>query len=564
MSVDFSREIFFLISAALIGGTISRMAKLQPVVGYIVAGIAVRAIFPGSFFGVEKITELGLIFLLFSIGLELSISKLARVFKVSVMGAGIQIFLVTLLSFIVLRAFGLNSLSSFILSLGFSLSSTAIVVKMLFDKGEVDSLHGEIMVGWLIVQDLAVIPMMIILDNLKLGIGIDMLWDVVRAIIAIFLTVVFSKFIIPILMRFISSYNSRELMVLGAVFMATGIALGTYYLGVSLAIGAFIAGIVISETEEKHAVFAEVRPLRDFFVGIFFVSLGLLVEPGIFTGDLGMIIILTVIVILIKLLVSFTCCLVLGYHGKTAVLVGTGLSQIGEFSFVLYSFSATQGLISDRILVVGISTALFSLIIVPLIYQRAQLIWLWLRNIAAKHPLLARNLLGYNRLKDPIDGKEMKNHIIICGYGRVGKWVCRAVESLGIPYIVIEYNQSTVKLLRSSGVSVIYGDSSEKEILEAAKVNLAKAIVVAIPDRLAQETIITQVQTMAPLVKIISRVHNDEEWERLKILKIQKIVQPEFEAAIAIIRSILVSMGKEKGEVGRKIKSIRSSRAMSL
>lgn len=563
MPPDFSRVLLFLICTALFGGVLAKIVKLQPFLGYIVAGIIVKWILPESFWGVEKIAELGLIFLLFSIGLELSISRLRRVFKVTTMGAGIQIILVTIISSIIMRLFGFSLIHSFILSLGFSLSSTAIIVKILADKVETDTLHGEIAIGWCLVQDLAVIPMMIMIQNFNSGIGSGLLLDIVKIFIALIVTILLSKYIVPKVMHKLSSFNSRELLVLGSVFFAIGIALIANYFGISPAIGAFIAGIVISDTDEKHEVFAEIRPLRDLFVGIFFVSLGFLVLPDALISNLGTIIFLTVIVLLVKFISVFIICLNLGYHGRTAVSVGLILSQIGEFSFILFSFSLTEGLISEKLLTIGISTTLFSLIIFPLFYKEKERLWEIIKKISVKYPFTERFILGRDR-GISTEKLHMENHIIICGYGRVGRWVCRAIESINIPYLVIELNQTTVKSLRVLGVPVIYGDPTEKEILEVAGIKKAKAIIIAIPERFTQEAVIAEVQTIAPEVKIISRVHTDEEWERLKTLKLHKIVQPEFEAAIAIIRSILISMGKDTNEISRKLKSIRGIRTMSL
>lgn len=563
MPVDFSRDIFFLLCAALTGGILARLSKLQPVVGYLVAGIVFRLVLPGALPDMAQVANLGLLFLLFTVGLELSISKLRRVFRVSLLSASLQMFSVSITLYLLMRLLGLGSTPSIILALGFSLSSTAIVVKTLIDKGETETLHGEVMVGWLIVQDLAVIPIMIVLGNLRGGIGAGLFGDIVRIVLALGVIVVLSRFVIPLATRFIASLNLRELTVIGSVLFAIGVALVVSLFGVSPAIGAFIAGIVIANTEEKHVVFAEVRPLRDLFVGIFFVSLGLLISPAILGEGIGIIVGLTLLVVLVKLAVNFMICLVFKYHGRIAASVALGLSQVGEFSFIIFVFSQRAGLISERVLTIGLSVALLSLTISPILYGKAVPFWDLLRRVFSRFPGIGRRIFDGNADGEG-NNKSVENHIVICGYGRVGRWVGKAVDNLKVPYVVVEFDRSVVRQLKMSGAPVVYGDPTEKEILEAANLKKAKAVVVAIPDRLTQEAVIAQLQTLAPRIKIISRVNDDEEWERLKVLKIQKIVQPEFEAAVAIIRSILISMGKSSDEVKQTIRSIRGSRAASL
>jgi CPA2 family monovalent cation:H+ antiporter-2 len=556
MEVGPAREIFFVLLAALSGGVLVRFLKLQPIVGYILAGI-IFSLFSIKVGSAAKLAEIGAILLLFSVGIEVSLNKLSRVVKVAVLGGILQIIISTSLVFILLSALGIGGLTGFILAFGFSLSSTAMVVKILTDKGEEATLHGEIMIGWLLVQDLAVIPIMVILPSLALfpgsifaSIGIALL----KAGLVVGGTLILGKLIAPYLIHKIAAINSRELLVLSAMTLALGTAFMTSLFGISPALGAFLAGVVISESQENHAVFSETRPLRDIFVALFFVSLGFLVSPAVIVAKFGLILLLALVVMVVKLLVVFLLAVVFGYHGKTAISVAFGLSQIGEFAFIIFSLGLALGLLPPDVASIGIATTLLTLIVTPFLFKSINPVW----NLGKGSGKL---FSGWG--KSEKGKQEYSGHIIICGFGRVGGWVGKALEAAKIPFVVVDYNQTVISDLKKQGIEAIYGDPTESEVIDAAGLKNAKAVVLAIPDEVAQETIIAHVQSVAPSVKLISRVHRDEAWEKLKILKVDKLVQPEFEAAISIIRTILVSSGRSKAEINERTKSIRLSRARS-
>ena len=556
MEVGLAREIFFVLLAALSGGVLVRFLKLQPIVGYILAGIFF------SFFSVkigsaEKLAEIGAILLLFSVGIEVSLDKLSRVVKIAVVGGILQILLTTFLMFPLLNAFGIHGFTAFILAFGFSLSSTAMVVKILTDKGEENTLHGEIIIGWLLVQDLAVIPLMVVLPSIAtsagslfgpIGLALLKAGGVVAGILLL------GKLIAPYFIHKIAAINSRELLVLSSMTLALGTAFLTSYFGVSPALGAFLAGVVISESQENHAVFSETRPLRDLFVAVFFVALGFLVSPAVIISKMGLILLLAGVVIVIKLLVVFILSALFGYHGKTAISVAFGLSQIGEFAFIIFSLALGLGLVSAEVASIGIATTLVTLIATPFLFKSIVPAW----NMGKGSGKL---LAGWGKSENT--KHDYSEHIIICGYGRVGGWVGKALTSAKIPFVVVDYNQAVISDLKKQGIEAIYGDPTESEVIDAAELKAAKAVVVAIPDEVAQEEIIAHIQNVAPAAKIISRVHKDEAWEKLKILKVDKLVQPEFEAAISIIRTILVSSGRSKSEINERTKSLRLSRALS-
>lgn len=558
--MDIVLGLFLVVIAAVLGGALAKIIKIPSLVGYIITGIIAGVILPENLKSVSALAEIGVILLLFSIGLELSLDKLSKFLNIATFGGLIQIVLVTLISTFAFRFFGVSMSASLILALGFSLSSTAVCVKILNDRGEIDTIHGGIMVAWLLVQDLAVIPIMVILPIFGAGWGSGMLGIVagslLKALLVVLGTVVLGKLIVPKIIHFVAGANSRELLLLTSVALALGTATITSFFGISAALGAFLAGIVISESQEHHAVFAETRPLTDLFVAMFFVTLGLLVSPVVIFAKLPLILTMTAVVLFVKVVIVFLISAAFGYRGRTAVATSFGLSQVGEFAFVIFSSALTLKLLSPEDTSVGIAVTLLTLIVSPLLFNSVVPFWRKMRQLTTNSPLFRFFASGEKHDEMP---ESLSNHIVICGYGRVGKWVGRALTDFSIPFIVVEYNQKIVQDLKNEGTPVLYGDPTEPEVMEAVSIRGAKAVVLAIPDRVAQETLIAYVQTVAPDVKIISRVHLDTDWEKLKILRVNKIVQPEFEAALEIVRSILRSIGKDKDEISGSIKSLRVS-----
>jgi CPA2 family monovalent cation:H+ antiporter-2 len=555
MEISFTLGLFICLISALIGGYLAKLLKLQPIIGYIIAGVTTASIFPVDGLGIEKLAELGAILLLFSIGLELSLSKFAGSFKKILVSAVLQMMIVTTLLYFILKLLGFDNLSSLVLSLGFSLSSTAVVVKTLIDRGESETIHGKLMIGWLLVQDLAVIPIMIILPILANGGSGALVGGAVAIIKAIFLitvSIMLGKHIVPFIIHKVASVNSRELLVLTSVALAVGTAVLVSFFGISATLGAFIAGFVISESQENHAVFAETRPLRDLFVALFFVTLGFFVSFTTIYQNFGIIILLSILVLVIKFLVILVINYFAKYSGKTMIITALGLSQVGEFAFIILGTASILKIIPENTASLGIAVSLVTLIATPFIYKLAMPLWRFLSVRMKGFSSLERNTLSVSNLT---------NHIIICGFGRVGGWVGKALADYGINFVVVDLDPKIIFDCTNKGIVAIHGDPIEKEVLLMAGLTSAKAVVIAIPDRLSQESVIAHIQTMTPEVRIISRVHLDEDYEKLKSLRVHKLVQPEFEAATSIIRNILVSMGKDKDEINKSIKSLRLSHA---
>lgn len=551
--------LFFIAVAATLGGLIAKALKMPSLAGYIVAGVIFGAVLPTGIRNVSALAEIGTILLLFSIGLELSFERLSKFLQIGVFGAFTQVVLVTAASYFVLGFFGFKSIPALILSLGFSISSTAVLVQILSDRGEMDTIHGGVMFAWSLVQDLLVIPILVVLTVLGVsggGIFTVVGLSLLKAIGVVVVTLILGKAVVPFLVHKIAAANSREILLLSSVALALGSAWATSLFGISPALGAFLAGVIISASQEHHAIFAETRPLRDLFVALFFVTLGFFVSPQIIVTHIPLILGVTLTVILLKILVVFFVSAIFGFRGRTAIASSFGLAQVGEFAFVIFSTALSLKLIGPTETSIGIAITLLSLIISPILFDRVIEVWRGLRKMTGNSFFAGLFSSGERHEVLP---ESLSEHIIICGYGRVGKWVGKALADFGIPFVVVEYNQKVVNELKDGGITVIYGDPTEPEVLEAVGIRQAKAVILAIPDRVAQETLIAYVQTVAPDVKIISRTHLDEDWEKLKSLRVDKIVQPEFEAAVEIVRSVLASRGKARDEISEAVKSLRVS-----
>ncbi len=554
MSESIITSLFLVLVIALVGGIAARSVKLPPLVGVILAGIIGNLIFPVHSGNLEALSEVGLVLLLFSVGLETSFSKLARVGQVATIGGILQMVVVTLVSFVLLHfLLRLGVGASLFLSAGFSLSSTALIVKMLADSGELATLHGEMLLGTSLVQDLAVVPLVVILPAL-VGKGSEG-WLLVSfkslSIVGVILTVVFvvGKLAAPYITSFVADVESRELLVLGSVVIALGVAALVSIFGVSAALGAFLAGVVISSTQESHAIFAETRPLRDLFSILFFVTLGFLVNPSFVLSNIGIILLLSLFVIALKLISEFAVSAAFGVRGKTAIATSIGIAQVGEFAFILYLIGKQINALNDKEMSIGISIAVITLLVSPILFKLKNSFW---RKVK-RFPLFSGGLVNIEK------EFEFKDHVILCGYGRMGHWVGKTLSDLKIPYVVIDYSQKVVHDARKSGISAIYGDPGEKEVLEAAGVRKAKALIISLPDRIAQNEIISYCQTVIPDLKIIARAHLDEDVKKLTQLKVKKVIQPEFEGAIAIIHEILRARGLDSDEISGTIKSLRLS-----
>ena len=565
MPVSVLTYLLAIAGAAFILGAVMRLIKQPPVIGYLIAGF-VLSLFIGSNETNEVVSflsELGIVFLLFTLGIEFSFKRLSKVAHIAVIGAIVQILTTMLLGTLLITGFGFSLFVAFFMASAFSLSSTAIVVKILTDKGEMDTLPGEIMVGWLVVQDLAVLPLMIILPSLgkeMLNGGLTLLSflllakNTLLAFLGLGIVLYTGKHVVPWILKRVAAFNSRELLLVSVFIIVLLAAILTQQLGLSAAIGAFLAGLVIAESTQMHAVFSEIRPLRDLFAMVFFTTLGLILPAGFILQNIGTILSLSLIIMLVKFVIVMCLVLYLGYHAKTSFIVGVGLIEIGEFAFVL----ARVGLFGQTITAFEygriVSVALTSILIMPPLYLATPRIYTLLRESSKKRwPFLYTRLFTNFEHKQLLEELPLAGHVVLCGYGRVGKYVGAALEMAKIPYMVIEYNQKKAALLKERGIPVVYGDPADIDILDFAQVDKARAVVIAIPDLHTQEQVVVNSQTLKRDIVIYCRSHQDEHQKMLQALGVTEVIQPEYEASVSISKRLLRLFSVTPAEIEKKI-----------
>jgi len=569
-----AREIVFVLGMALVGGYLALLVKIPTIVGYLFSGVVSSLVFPeiSRSANIATLSELGVALLMFSLGIEFSFRRLMRVKEVVVLGAILQILIITVLGLVIFNLLGFDFYSAFFMASVFSLSSTAVVVKILNDKGEMGTHPAEIMVGWLLIQDLAVLPMTIILPAIGevfLGTSttspvILILGALVKILFLTYILLILGKRLVPAFVNMIAKTGSRELLLLSVFSMCLVFAFGSKSFGFSFALGAFLAGLLVSESTSNHAIFAEIRPLRDVFSIIFFLSIGLMFSPGFFFSNLVKIIGITFIVMNLKFLVVFLLNHSFKQHLKVSFMVGLGIVQVGEFAFILSKDALTKSFISTEVYNYILSVALLSIVLTPIIFKYGETVFLRFKSFLRKHlPKQYDRVFGsYKVEKDSLVGLLYSNHVVLCGHGRVGHQISRILELAKIPYVVIDYDLSVVNKLKANGIDIVYGDPSDIDVLDYAEVDKAQSVVIAVPDRHSQEMIIENSLKLNPRVTIICRSHFEEDRERLLTLGVKSVVQPEFEAGLSIAYKLLENFGYSHDDSLSFLKLLRTETGM--
>lgn len=564
-SLSLITTFLLLLSAAIGGGVVASRLKLPSIVGYIAGGVLIGNLL-SRFINhdvVSLIADNGITLLLFALGIEFSFHRLRRILTVVAWPTVAQLLLSFLLVLLLLVSFSVPFLAAIYLAAAAALSSTAIVVKVLSEKGELETVPGELATGWLIVQDLAVIPMLIILAAVS-GLS-DQTTSLVTTIGAVLLALGKSALLIitllylgkhgvPKLLTIVAGFKNRELLLLSTIGLVFFVGLCTYSIGLSVSLGAFLAGLLIAETSQNHAVFAEIRPLRDLFAVVFFVSLGLALPLGTMISSLPIIVLMSVSVIVGKIFIIFILLRFLGYHTKTAFLTGLYLTQVSEFGFVLSQQGVSSGaMTSTHGVILTAVTFVTILASAPLISRGHELYYL-VKTWLAKFPRIFK-APAEEVYKD--EGLAIEDHVVICGYGRVGKYIGRALQMANIGLVVVDYNQHTIKHVKEQGIQTVYGDPGDKGVLDYAQVDKARCIVIAIPDRHTQALVIANAQSLNRKIKIMCRTHHEEDRGHLKSLGVQTIIQPEFEAALTIVAKLLADFGLTDEEITGKMQRLK-------
>jgi CPA2 family monovalent cation:H+ antiporter-2 len=543
--------------AAFAGGLLAQWLRQPVILGYLLAGVAIGPATPGPIadpHSVQVLAELGVAFLMFAVGAEFSPAELKRSGRIAVLGGIAQILLTTTLGAAVAPMLGLDLPQGIFLGALLALSSTVVAIKLLQARGETGTLHGHTTLGFLILQDLAVVPMVIFLPVLA-GRDVapmsDLVATIAKAVVLLGATYLVGVRLVPRLLERAATARSRELFLLGVVSLALGTAIAAQAAGLSLAVGAFLAGLVISESDYAPQVVAEVLPLRDLFASLFFVSVGMLVDPANLVANAGSLVPLLFVAIVGKTAIVTGLVVALGMPGRVALLTGLALGQIGEFSFVLARLGVDRGALSSRVFDLVLGAALVTIVVSPWLLQSNSVLLAWLARV----PRLGR------AFADPVEGPgeegvRLSGHTIICGYGRVGHELVDALRSRGIGMLVIEYNPQVVAELRKEGVPVIYGDAANPAVLARAHLERARVLAVTLPDPSAAARIVRQARSLSRRLDIIARSEGRADLVRLRRSGASDVVQPQFEGGVEFIRHTM----RRYGVLGTELQALAAGR----
>ncbi|HZM51797.1 MAG TPA: cation:proton antiporter [Vicinamibacteria bacterium] len=542
------------LAAALVGGLLARQARVPPLVGYLVAGMAIGPFTPG-FVGdpetIAQLAELGVVFLMFGVGLHFSLRDLWRVRAVAVPGALLQMAVTTALGYGVGRWWGWSSEASIVLGLAISIASTVVLLRGLMDEGFLDSRHGRIAVGWLVLEDLATVLLLLILPALASGpTGVEsppLGLTLIKAAVFIALMLLLGARVIPWVLLKIARMQSRELFLLVALTLSLGIALtAATMFGVSIALGAFLAGIVVAESPLSHQVGADVLPFREAFAVLFFVSVGMLVDPRDLVANAGHVALLTTIIVLGKGLVALGLTLLLRQPALTALVVAAGLAQIGEFSFILGQAALRLHMMTDAQYSLLLAAALLSITCNPLLFKLV--------------PRLERVMaprLGARPSMDASVAPTLRDHVVVVGAGRVGSRIVDVLGRMSVSRLVVESDATRVEDLQKAGVPVLYGDAGNSEILDHAGLGRARALVVTIPDDPAAGLAVAAARRIAPSLPIVARASEAAGVKELAKLGADDVIHPELEGGLELLRHTLLHVGFPLREVQRYAQVVR-------
>ena len=546
-------DIAIIVVAALTGGLIAQRLKQPLILGYILAGIVVGphagCITISAIHDIELLAEIGIALLLFALGLEFSFHSLRPVRGVALIGTPIQMALTIAFGYGAGRWLGYDAISSLWIGSLISLSSTMVILKTLMARGLMGTLSSRVMIGMLIVQDLAVIPLIIILPQLSAPeAGLPLIaWAAAKAAGFLILMIVVGVRLIPGLLVYISRWNSRELFLLSVTAIGLGVGYVTYLFGLSFAFGAFVAGMVLSESEYSHQALSDIVPLRDIFGLLFFVTVGMLLDLSFLWRHIGEILALVAIILLGKGLIFAVVVRLFGYRNIIPLAVGLGLSQVGEFSFVLAGVGLSSNSISIDLYSLMLNTIIFTMLITPPLSALTTPLYALRKKWFHHEPLHTIN----------IPNTGLRSHVVIAGGGQTGKYVAQVLIARGVPVVVIELNNQRMAEARKAGIPLVFGDADKSLVLEAADIHQAKMLIITIPTLISVKAIVEQALLLNPRLYIVARSGGLEQMRMLREAGVHDLVQPEFEAGLEITRQALLAMGIDDGEISRQADKVR-------
>lgn len=557
-SVDLITTVAASFALALVFGLIAVRLRLPALLGYLIAGIVLGPATPGFVANVElssELAEIGVMLLMFGVGLHFSFASLLAVRRIAVPGALVQMMVATGLGLAISVLWGWSIAAGIIFGLSLSVASTVVLLKALEQHQLLTTVNGQIAVGWLVVEDLAVVLVLVLLpplasftnqQNPELG------WPIAKTLLAtigqvsvfVGLMLLVGRKLFPWLLWQVAGTGSRELFTLSVIAMAVGVAYGSaHWFGVSFALGAFFAGMVMRESPLSHRAAEESLPLRDAFSVLFFVSVGMLFDPEVLVQKPLQVLLVVAIIVLGKSLAAFLIVAAFRYPLNTALTVSAGLAQIGEFSFVLAGLGVSLGVLSMEGQSLVLAGALISIAINPLIFRALAPLQSWIYQ----HSKLARH---FERLSDPlaelpatVTSRQLTDHVVVVGCGGVGLSICDALLAQGMAVVAVDQNRKYVENLRNRGVHAVVGDAAEPSVLIQAHIARASTLIIAIPDVSRARKMIDVARLLQPKIEILVRTHSEEEAGLFSADNVGAVFWSERELARNMVQHVLTKSG---------------------
>ena len=566
------------LTAAFIGGLIARRIRLPAIVGYIVAGVVIGPFTPGFIADTDialELAELGVILLMFGVGIQFSIRELLAVRSIAVPGAIVQTIVAGLFGIWLGSALGWSLGGGLVLGLAISIASTVVLLRALTDRNELDTPQGRIAVGWLIVEDLLAVLVLVLLPTIApildpgstasaepLDMHGPVAYALAKAVAFAVVMIVVGARVVPWLLLVVAREGSRELFTLAVLAIALGIAfVSSSVFGVSLALGAFLAGLVVAESDMSHQAAADALPLRDAFAVLFFVSVGMLLDPTFLVENPLPVLAIVLLIVGMKAITKFAIVTIAGFPTRIALTVGAGLAQIGEFSFIVGTVGRSLGLLPDDGFQLIVAGALLSITVNPLVLRAIDPIEARLRATPAIANLLQRRSGALGILDEETQG-GLRLHAIICGYGRVGRMIGPALERRGFRYVVITQQRDEVDRLRARGIPAVFGDAANADVMQMAQIEHARLVVVATSDPHETRLIVERAHALHPGLDLVVRTHSDAEAAHLRTIggKVQA-VHGERELAVQMARYALRRFGVSATEAEAIAQGLRGRSA---
>ncbi|MDY0246936.1 MAG: cation:proton antiporter [Methanosarcina mazei] len=547
--------------------TIFYRFEFPPILGFLVTGMLIGPYGLGILSGgeIDMTSELGVVFLLFTIGVDLSLNDLWKM-KKAIMGGGVlQILFTTTLAFIICTWIGFSSATSIFIGLLISLSSTAIVLKVFQDKNEVDTPHGKTSLAILIFQDLAIVPLILITPILAgSSISFDGAFSNIffKGSLIIFVFILSSRFLVPWIFYCVGRTGSKQLFLVSVVFICLSAAVFTSSIGLSLALGAFLAGIVISGSQYSHQAMGNILPLKDMFMSFFFVSIGMLLNISYLLDHLPLLALAAVALIIIKSIAGMLITIILGYPLRTTIITGLALSQVGEFSFVLSKLGLEYSLLSKETYQAFLAVSIITMGVTPFLinasYRPAEFFVKKASDSVYGMKLVRGFCSGSFEWKECVE-PEIKDHLIMVGFGFSGKTISKAAKAAGIPYIILETNPDIVKQEKTKGERIQYGDATFGAVQEHAGIRNARVLITGISDSVATRKIVEKAKELNPNIYVIAKVRNLQEMKHLHHLGADEIIPEEYETSVEIFVRLLEKYLVPRENIEKMVNDLRAN-----